>query len=125
MAGKLKTVRPKRSACPIAAALDLVGDKWSLLIIRDIGLFHKHRNKEFQEGDEGIPSNILANRLRQLADNGLIEKQIYQQHPPRFEYHLTEAGRSLLPVLGAMANWANDHVPGVSLPESLSSSGRR
>ena len=119
MTRSLKNVQNRRSTCPIAAVLDLVGDKWSLLIIRDIGVFKKHRNKDFQQGDEGIPSNILANRLRQLSDQGLIRKELYQQHPPRYEYHLTDLGHSLLPVIGAMARWASDHLPGVALPDSL------
>ena len=119
MTNTAKATRAKRSTCPIAAALDLIGDRWSLLIIRDIGLFNKHRNKDFQDGDEGIPSNILATRLRHLVEAGLIDKKIYQAHPPRYEYHLTEAGRSLMPVIRAMAMWANEHVPGVELPEDI------
>jgi DNA-binding HxlR family transcriptional regulator len=110
----------RRSSCPIAATLDVVGDKWSLLLIRDIGLFQKHRNKDFQEGDEGIPSNILAGRLRRLVESGLIEKHLYQAHPPRYEYHLTEAGRDLLPVVKGMARWAQKHLSGVERPEGLS-----
>ena len=88
--GKLPKTLAQRSQCPIATTLDLVGDKWTLLLIRDIGLFGKHRNKEFQEAGERIPSNILADRLKRLVESGLVEKRLYQQHPPRYEYHLTE-----------------------------------
>lgn len=116
MAKKLKALPVRRSACPIAATLDRVGDKWSLLIIRDIGLFNKHRNKDFQDSDEGIPTNILANRLKRLTDEGLVEKRLYQERPPRYEYHLTEAGRSLLPVIQTMATWASENISGVKIP---------
>ena len=119
MSKKLPATDSRRSTCPIAAALDLIGDRWTLLIVRDIGLFDKHRNKDFQDGDEGIPTNILANRLRRLTQSGLVEKHLYQEHPPRYEYHLTEAGQSLLPVVRAMAHWANDHLAGVRMPSGL------
>ena len=91
-ANKLPQNTAKRSECPIAALLDLVGDRWSLLVIRDVGLFGKHRNKDFQQGAEGIPSNILADRLKRLVADGLVEKRLYQEHPPRYAYHLTESG---------------------------------
>ena len=119
MARKLKSLPVKRSSCPIAATLDRVGDKWSLLIIRDIGLFDKHRNKDFQDSTEGIPTNILANRLKKLTEEGLIEKRLYEERPPRYEYHLTPAGRSLLPVIGAMADWASANITGVKIPEAI------
>ncbi|MCB1908682.1 MAG: helix-turn-helix transcriptional regulator [Rhodocyclaceae bacterium] len=109
-------MQAKRSGCPIAAALDVVGDRWTLLLVRDIGLFGKHRNKDFQEGAEGIPSNILADRLRRLVADGLVSRRRYQEHPPRYEYHLTEAGAALLPIVRAMALWACEHVAGVHMP---------
>ena len=114
----------RRSNCPIAATLDIVGDKWSLLIVRDIGLFGKHRNKDFQTGVEGIPSNILANRLKWLVTAGLLEKRLYQHNPPRYEYHLTEAGRGLLPVIRSMAAWAERFVDGVRIPAGLAARRR-
>lgn len=113
---KLPRTTAKRSPCPIATALDVVGDKWTLLLIRDMGLFDRHRNKEFQDGREGIPSNILADRLRKLEALGLVSKTRYQEHPPRYEYHLTEAGKDLVPVIKAMARWSLDHVAGVKVP---------
>lgn len=108
---------PRRSSCPIASALDLIGDKWSLLLVRDIGLFGKHRNKDFQSAPEGIPSNILADRLKRMTAYGLLEKRRYQEHPPRFEYHLTAQGAGLLPVLQELAKWSGDNVSGVSIPQ--------
>ena len=107
----------QRSQCPISSALDFVGDKWSLLIIRDISLFGKHKNKDFQNAGEKIPTNILANRLTSLVKNGLVEKHLYQDKPPRFEYHLTDAGKGLLPVIQSMAVWADSYIDGVSIAD--------
>lgn len=115
---KLNKSVAKRSNCPIATTLDVLGDKWSLLIIRDISLFDKHRNKDFQEAGEAIPTNILANRLKQLVELGLLEKRPYQDNPPRYEYHLTEAGKGLRPVLESMALWAKQYVSGIKLPRT-------
>jgi len=114
-----KVPKPQRSDCPIASTLDVVGDKWTLLLIRDIGLFGKHRNKDFQEADEGIPSNILASRLKQLVELGLVQKQLYQEHPPRYEYHLTKPGKELLPVIKSMAKWGVGNIDGVKIPAAL------
>ena len=110
---KLPRTCSKRSACPVATTLDLVGDKWSLLIVRDIGLFGKHRNKDFQEGEERIPSNILANRLAMLVQHGILDKKLYQGNPPRYEYHLTSKGKDLIPIVRALARWSRTHVEGV------------
>lgn len=117
MASRL--LQAQRSDCPIASTLDVVGDKWSLLVVRDIGLFDKHRNKDFQEADEGIPSNILASRLKQLVEQGLLEKRLYEEHPPRYEYHLTKSGRELLPVIKALAKWGTANIDGVRIPASV------
>jgi DNA-binding HxlR family transcriptional regulator len=114
-----QALKAQRSDCPIAATLEVIGDNWTLLLIRDIGLFAKHRNKDFQEADEGIPSNILASRLKQLVEQGLVEKRLYQEHPPRFEYHLTKTGRELLPVIKAMAKWGVANIDGVKIPATL------
>jgi DNA-binding HxlR family transcriptional regulator len=113
---KLPKSAAKRSNCPIATTLDIVGDKWTLLVIRDIALFGKHRYKDFQNAEEGIPTNILANRLVSLVDNKLLVKRPYQNNPPRFEYHLTESGKDLIPMIKAMAKWADRHVVGVKIP---------
>ena len=93
-----------RSDCPIASSLDLIGDRWSLLIVRDLFL-GKHRFSEFLASGEGIKTNILAERLKRLERAGLVERSLYQQHPPRYEYHLTESGRELSPVVKAIYAW--------------------
>ena len=91
------------------------------MLIRDIALFDKHSNKDFQQATENIPSNILANRLKQLVETGLIEKSLYQDHPPRYEYYLTESGKGLLPVIKAMAKWAETYIDGVTIPNRAKS----
>jgi DNA-binding HxlR family transcriptional regulator len=102
----------ERSPCPVANALDLFGDKWSLLIVRDLVL-GKIRYGEFAQSAEGIPSNILANRLKRLEAAGVVARKAYSAKPPRYQYELTEKGGDLAPVLEAMVGWALKHVPGV------------
>ncbi len=101
----------ERSPCPVATTLDVVGDKWSLLIARDM-VNGKKRFGEFQASPEGIPSNILAARLKRMEQTGLISRVPYQDRPPRFEYKLTPRGLNLLPVLREMCRWANIEAPG-------------
>src|ERR1700742_5045028 len=102
-----KRSRPKsdapsflRSPCPVASTLDLVGDKWSLLVVRDM-LAGKATYSELQDSPEGIPTNILADRLKRLEEAGLIAKAAYQERPVRYAYALTPKGRSLGDVLMA------------------------
>ena len=99
-----------RSGCPIASTLDLVGDKWSLVIVRDM-INGKKRFGEFLESPEGIPTNILASRLKRMGEFGLLSKKTYQEKPTRYDYELTERGESLLPVLQSFCRWANRHFP--------------
>lgn len=101
-----------RSDCPVAATLDIVGDKWTLLIVRDIIINQRHRYGEFASMNEGIPTNILADRLKRLVDCGILEKAPYQQRPRRYEYRLTEKGRDLEPILHAMIQWGLKYVSG-------------
>ena len=114
---RLKSLSFKRSNCAIACTLDLIGDKWTLLIIRDL-FFGKSRYKEFQESAEKIPSNILAARLQKLDEAGLISKTPYQERPVRYEYLLTDTGRSLGSVIKSILNWAGKHLPGTYKPDS-------
>jgi DNA-binding HxlR family transcriptional regulator len=100
-----------RSPCAVASTLDLVGDKWSLLVIRDL-LRGLSTYKELQNSPERIPTNILADRLKRLEEAGLIAKTAYQEHPVRFAYRLTEKGKALREVLGAFARWGKAHIPG-------------
>ena len=106
----------KRSPCPIANTLDLVGDKWTLLIARDLLFFGKRQYREFSASPEGIPTNILADRLKRMETAGLIEKSPYQLHPVRYAYALTPKGAGLRPVLVALIEWGNRHIPGTYRP---------
>ena len=98
-----------RSKCPVACTLDLVGDKWTLLVVRDL-LLGKTRYGEFLETDEGIPTNILADRLKRLVSAGIVSKTAYQTNPPRYEYQLTKKGRDLGPVVVELVRWGEQHV---------------
>jgi DNA-binding HxlR family transcriptional regulator len=104
-----------RSACPVANALDVVGDRWTLLVVRDL-LRGKKRFGELAASSERIPTNILAERLKRLERAGLVEMTPYSAHPPRFEYALTPAGRELRPVLSAVAAWGHTRFPGTNPP---------
>jgi len=107
-----------RSRCPVACTLDLLGDKWTLLLVRDL-LLGKSTYSEFQQSPEGIPSNILAERLKRLLARGVAEKVLYQQRPKRYRYRLTRKGRDLYPVLAAMIDWGSRHVPGTVTREQI------
>ena len=107
-----------RSTCPIACVLDLLGDKWTLLVVRDLHL-GKHRFGDFASSPEGIPTNILADRLKRLEAGGIVKKVPYQSKPVRMEYYLTSKGADLGRVLASMRKWAEQHVPGVVSPETF------
>jgi DNA-binding HxlR family transcriptional regulator len=109
---------PPRSACPIANALDLLGDRWTLLVIRDLLFTGKRRFGELIASPEGIPTNILSDRLRRLEEGGLVEKVPYQLRPPRYEYQITAKGKDLLPVLRALVEWSLRHLPASEAPSA-------
>ena len=98
--------RTKRSHCPISFALDIFGDKWSLLIIRDMMFFHKSTYGEFQKSAEGIATNILASRLQILEENNLISKSQHPESKSKTLYKLTQKGIDLLPVIVEIHLWA-------------------
>ena len=91
--------------CSIAAALAIVGERWSLHAIREIG-YGVHRFARIA-AHTGASRDMIADRLRKLEAAGLVERRRYSEHPPRFEYHLTEAGRGLFPVLLALQEWGD------------------
>lgn len=97
----------------MAATLDLIGDKWTLLIIRDL-FAGKSRYRDLAASPEGIATNILAARLQRLLSSKLIASSSSPRRAGSSEYHLTARGRSLLPVLAAMRDWGLDHVPGTT-----------
>ncbi|HYY26383.1 MAG TPA: helix-turn-helix domain-containing protein [Chthoniobacterales bacterium] len=99
-----------RSQCPVACTLDLVGDRWSLLVVRDM-LLGRSKFREFLASPENIPTNILSSRLKLLEQNGIIKATLYQRHPPRFAYTLTEKGEKLASVIAAIADWGESNIP--------------
>ena len=97
-----------RSTCPVAVSLDILGDKWTLLVVRDLWLGAR-RYGDFECSPERYPTNILADRLKRLVEHGLVEKAAYSERPPRYQYALTKKGKDALPILQAMQRWANNH----------------
>ena len=108
----------QRSPCPIACSLDLIGDRWTLLIIRDMMFFGKQRFDEFLNSPEGISTNILASRLKYLEEIELVNKQPYSNHARRMSYQLTKKGKSLRPVLKTMIAWGLKHIPDTQIPDN-------
>ncbi len=92
-------------ACSIAAALEVVGERWSLLIVRNV--FLGVRRFDEIQSQLGIARNVLQTRLTRLLDNGVLEKRLYQERPPRYEYRLTEKGLDLWPTMVALMQWGD------------------
>ncbi len=94
----------RRSPCPVACTLDLIGDRWTLLVVRDL-VMGAERFKEFTASPEGIPTNILTERLTRLVAHAIVEQVSAADGTRHPAYRLTEKGHALLPVLGAMRDW--------------------
>ena len=105
-----------RSECPVTNTLDLIGDKWTLLVIRDMLFLNKRSFNEFLDSPEGIATNILTDRLKRLEEHGLVEKRPYRKTPVRFEYILTRRGQDLRPILIEMILWGNTYIEGTMVP---------
>ena len=95
--------------CPVARALDVIGEKWSLLILRDLVRKGPLRFQEFEQGLPGVAPNTLSARLKTLEAQGVVATRLYEQHPPRYEYFLTEKGKALGPVLKALRAWGEQY----------------
>jgi len=93
--------------CAIAAALELVGERWALLIVRELALGNS-RFEDIVRGT-GAPRDRVAARLKALDEAGVIQRRAYQAAPPRYDYRLTDSGRALVPVLNALLAWGRDH----------------
>jgi DNA-binding HxlR family transcriptional regulator len=100
------------SNCAVAKTLALLGDKWTLLVVRELMLKRGLTFKVLTENINGIRSNILSDRLKRLMEHGLLERHPYQERPPRYAYTLTKRGVSLRPILIALAVWGADHLGG-------------
>jgi DNA-binding HxlR family transcriptional regulator len=117
MTAKSEGNRDRLSICPIAGALNEIGDRWTLVVIRDMHFFNKQRFEEFLQSPEKISTNILSDRLRRLEQLGLITKQPYGSHSQRMSYLLTERGKMLEPVLEALVKWGLENIPGTDIPK--------
>lgn len=106
----------KRSDCPISNSLEIFGDKWSLLIIRDLIFYQKSTYGDFLKSDEKIATNILASRLLALEENGIIEKREHPDSKAKILYRLTNKGIDLLPIIFEIHLWAEKYFP---IPEDL------
>ena len=100
---------PYSIPCNIAQTLNLIGDRWTLLILHRLLMGHG-TYKELYECLEGIPSNLLSDRLKTLESDGLITSELYQEHPPRYRYALTESGSELDDVFNALVLWGEKHL---------------
>ncbi len=103
--------------CSIARSLEVVGERWSLLIIRNVGL-GLNRFEPLRE-NLGITRSVLTTRLNTLIEHGILEKRQYSEKPPRFEYHLTEKGRDLAPVLLQLMWWGDRYYPEAAGPPTI------
>lgn len=95
-------------ACPVEITMELIGDKWKVLIIRDL-LTGTKRFGELKKSLNGITQKVLTNNLRQMEASGLVNRKVYAEVPPRVEYSLTETGWSLKPILDSMVVWGNSY----------------
>lgn len=115
--------KKNRSVCPVACTLDLIGDKWTLLIVRDM-LLGKSHFKEFLDSPEKIATNILSDRLARLVENEVVEPYPSETHLGRDAYRLTKKGKSLGPVLKSMLAWGLANIEGTRA-ELLANSPKR
>lgn len=95
--------------CPVARTLDLIGDRWTILILRDLLLNRTRRFQDFSNAFPGLTPSVLSARLKELEEAGVIESRLYSDHPPRSEYLLTGRGRTLGPILRALRQWGQAH----------------
>ena len=115
----MKHKNPNSEKCPITFALDIFGDKWSLIILRDILFKDKKYYGEFLRSDENISTNILANRLLKLETEGLISKTKDPNNLSKYIYQLTQKGKDLLPLLLDMIEWSVKYNPQPGVPSNI------
>ncbi|HXO03630.1 MAG TPA: helix-turn-helix domain-containing protein [Stellaceae bacterium] len=109
MTEPLPVSAPYDMRCPIARTLDVIGERWTILILRDLVVDGPRKFQDFERSLGGISPNTLSTRLKRLEDAGIIERNFYEQHPPRAEYKLTKKGEELRPVLRALLDWGRRH----------------
>ncbi|WP_280182051.1 winged helix-turn-helix transcriptional regulator [Nocardia farcinica] len=101
-----------RMDCSIARAAEIIGDRWTLMIVRSMFAFKGLHRFEELRAELGVARNILSDRLGLLIEHGIVEQRPYSDRPPRYEYHLTAAGKDLLPVILALLRWGDTHLMG-------------
>lgn len=95
--------------CPVATTVQLIGNKWKLLILRNLIYNGKQRFTDFTKTIPAISKKVLTDNLRSLEEDGLVEREVFAEVPPRVEYSLSDLGKTLKPVLDALSNWGNDY----------------
>ncbi len=98
----------RQQDCPVARTLDIIGERWTILILRDLFLHGPRRYQDLADSLDAAP-NILSARLKAMEAHGLLERKLYSEHPPRLQYQLTAKGRSLGPVVKALRDWGSRH----------------
>jgi DNA-binding HxlR family transcriptional regulator len=104
----------ENQVCSVAGALEVIGERWSLLVVRDV--FLGLRRFDEIQADLGIARNVLQARLTKLVDQGVLERRLYHEHPPRHEYRLTDKGLDLWPTIVALMQWGDRHVASAAGP---------
>ena len=99
-----------QAGCPVAGTLELIGERWTFLIIRDLTMGRSGKFSDLLRSLEGISTNLLSQRLKELEDADIVERHMYSDHPPRAEYALTQKGNDLLPVIAAISFWGAKYV---------------
>ena len=102
-------MRPKGLNCPVARTLEILGERWTILIVRDLLVGGRARFQSLLESQAGISPNTLSARLKRLEHAGVVDKRLYQGNPPRAEYVLTERGRELADIVRALYDWGDAH----------------
>lgn len=100
---------PYDRRCPIARTLDIIGERWTILILRELVVSGPRKFQDFEHALQGLSPNTLSTRLKRLEESGVVERRFYEQHPPRAEYVLTAQGKELRPVLRALREWGQRH----------------
>jgi DNA-binding HxlR family transcriptional regulator len=95
--------------CPVARTLDVIGDRWTILILRELFLRGPRRFRDFELAFPRLAATVLSARLKDLEANRVVSSRLYEDHPPRLEYLLTPKGRALGPVLMALKTWGENH----------------
>lgn len=95
--------------CPVARSIEVIGDKWTALILRDLFLQGPRRFQHFSDSLQGISPNILSGRIKKLLELGVIKAQQYSVHPPRYEYALSDKGKDLYDIIAGLRDWGIKH----------------